>query len=37
MKDEILQYFSEREIVDNTIYISIINALNRIAISLKTL
>ncbi|BFD46426.1 MAG: carboxymuconolactone decarboxylase family protein [Rickettsia endosymbiont of Sergentomyia squamirostris] len=37
MKDEILQYFSEREIVDITICISIMNALNRIAISLKTL
>ncbi|WP_417905010.1 carboxymuconolactone decarboxylase family protein [Candidatus Tisiphia endosymbiont of Micropterix aruncella] len=37
MKDELLQRFSEREIVDITSCISIMNALNRIAITLKTL
>jgi len=37
MKSEILKHFSEREIVDITSCISIMNALNRIAISLRTL
>ncbi len=37
IKDDIFKHFSEREIVDITICISIMNALNRIAISLKTL
>lgn len=37
IKYDILRCFSEREIVDITICISIMNALNRIAISLKTL
>ena len=37
LKNEMLKHFSEREIVDITSCIAITNALNRIAISLKTL
>jgi alkylhydroperoxidase family enzyme len=37
IKDEMLKHFSEREVVDITSCISIMNALNRIAISLRTL
>ncbi len=37
IKNDLLKHFFEREIVDITSCISIMNALNRIAISLKTL